>query len=161
MSSDEAAGDYQQLKFRPLGPEDRESVHTLYEELRNNYRYPFGGDWTRDKLKKELVGCKGYGAFDGASQLAAFILYRPNPEALEIMLLATRFSLQGHGIMELLFKSLLNNSGPSPKFWLEVHIENDPALALYRKLGFKEQGSRINYYHDGKAALLFEYKPLQ
>lgn len=149
------------LKFRPLGPEDRESVHDLYEELRNNYRYPFGGDWTRDKLKKELVGCKGYGAFDSTSQLAAFILYRPNPEAFEITLLATRFSQQGRGIMGLLFKSLLNICGDGAKFWLEVHVENDPALTLYRKLGFKEQGSRVNYYQDGKAAVLFEYKPLQ
>lgn len=149
------------LTFRPLGPEDRERVQQLYEELRNNYRYPFGGDWTREKLKKEMVGCKGYGAFDSSSQLVAFILYRPNPEALEITLLATRFSQQGRGIMGLLFKSLLSISAPDQKFWLEVHIENDPALTLYRKLGFHEQGSRVNYYHDGKAALLFEYKPLQ
>lgn len=37
---------------------------------------------------------------------------------------------------------------------LEVHAENRPALALYRRFGFEIAGRRRAYYPDGSDALL-------
>ena len=39
---------------------------------------------------------------------------------------------------------------------LEVRRYNQPAIALYRTLGFREKGLRHRYYADGEDALLME-----
>ena len=39
---------------------------------------------------------------------------------------------------------------------LEVRESNSAAITLYRKFGFRLQGTRQAYYEDGEAALLFE-----
>ncbi len=38
---------------------------------------------------------------------------------------------------------------------LEVCMENESAIKLYRKAGFTEYGRKMNYYEDGCTALLF------
>lgn len=42
---------------------------------------------------------------------------------------------------------------------LEVRIDNDRAIALYRAAGYRQIGSYSDYYEDGATALRFE-KPL-
>jgi ribosomal-protein-alanine N-acetyltransferase len=38
--------------------------------------------------------------------------------------------------------------------FLEVRVSNDPAIALYRSLGFEPDGTRARYYEDGEDALM-------
>lgn len=40
---------------------------------------------------------------------------------------------------------------------LEVRLSNDPALALYRHLGFVEEGRRKGYYDNGEDAVLMRH----
>ncbi len=150
--------------IRLLGPEDRNSIIEIYEELKKAYEFPLGADWTVEKLRKELVAAKGYGHFNGSNQMQAFILFRVAADVREITLLATRKSAQGQRIMQKLmdyFLKSLSSASPVAKVWLEVHKENSPAKALYFAAGFKEQGVRKAYYKDGGDALLLEYKSLQ
>ncbi len=37
---------------------------------------------------------------------------------------------------------------------LEVRVSNAPAIALYKKYGFKEEGIRKGYYQDGEDAII-------
>jgi ribosomal protein S18 acetylase RimI-like enzyme len=38
---------------------------------------------------------------------------------------------------------------------LEVRVGNRPAIALYRKAGYREQGRVDDYYEDGATAIRF------
>jgi ribosomal-protein-alanine N-acetyltransferase len=38
-----------------------------------------------------------------------------------------------------------------------VRVSNQSAIALYRKYGFREEGRRPNYYHDGEDALIMAW----
>lgn len=152
------------MTFRVLGPEDRGAVIEIYDELKREYAFPLGADWTVEKLRKELVAARGYGAFDENKEMLAFLIYRNAPEVREITLLATRKRVHGQGVMRSLIEYFLKNSGlqtAGQKVWLEVHAQNQPAKTLYLRSGFKEQGIRKGYYKDGGDAILFEYNPLQ
>jgi len=39
---------------------------------------------------------------------------------------------------------------------LQVSVDNDSAINFYKKLGYREEGSYLNYYGDGKHALGFK-----
>jgi [ribosomal protein S18]-alanine N-acetyltransferase len=39
---------------------------------------------------------------------------------------------------------------------LEVKDSNEPAIRMYKKLGFKQTGARKKYYHDGGDALIMK-----
>jgi len=42
--------------------------------------------------------------------------------------------------------------------FLEVSNFNEEAIGLYQKLGFRKNGARIKYYHDGSDAILYKLK---
>jgi len=44
---------------------------------------------------------------------------------------------------------------------LEVRISNEPAIALYTKLGFEQVGRRPRYYHNPREDALILRKELQ
>ena len=58
--------------------------------------------------------------------------------------------LQGHGLGELLFMTLVDEAIRRQATWLtlEVRVSNYGAQALYRKYGFSIQGKRPRYYTD-------------
>jgi ribosomal protein S18 acetylase RimI-like enzyme len=152
------------MNIRLLGPEDRGAILEIYNELKLDYPFPLGADWTDEKLRKELVAAKGYGYYSDDKSMQAFLIYRVAPEVREITLLATRKSAQNQGIMGRLLEHFLKNSCLQTgglKVWLEVHAANTPAKALYLRSGFNEQGIRRAYYKDGGDAILLEYNPLQ
>ena len=40
--------------------------------------------------------------------------------------------------------------------FLEVSKLNKEAIQLYQKIGFKQNGLRVEYYHDGSDAILYK-----
>lgn len=80
--------------------------------------------------------------------ILGFILYQQVQEEAEILMMAVRAEYRHQGVgHQLLAQSiaLLHNAGVCSIF-LEVNIENAPAIYLYRKNGFKENGRRSGYY---------------
>ena len=64
--------------------------------------------------------------------------------------IAVRKDYRGQGIGRLLTAGLMQyaaNMGVQ-YMTLEVRVSNEPALALYKKLGFKKAGVRKKYYED-------------
>ena len=44
---------------------------------------------------------------------------------------------------------------------LEVHYDNEPAIALYQQLGFEQRAARTDYYGPGQHALILKLYDLQ
>lgn len=44
---------------------------------------------------------------------------------------------------------------------LEVHYDNEPAIALYQRLGFEQRAVRADYYGPGQHALILKMYDLQ
>ncbi|MCC5950226.1 MAG: ribosomal protein S18-alanine N-acetyltransferase [Nitriliruptoraceae bacterium] len=68
---------------------------------------------------------------------------------------------RGRGIGRLLLSALLDRFEAQGVHatTLEVRPSNGQALALYRQLGFREEGRRPRYYPDGEDALILWRRP--
>jgi ribosomal-protein-alanine N-acetyltransferase len=64
---------------------------------------------------------------------------------------------RGRGVGRLLMEELFRRTErrPHADYTLEVRVSNDPAIRLYRSLGFADRGVRPRYYTDnGEDALI-------
>lgn len=86
---------------------------------------------------------------------AGFILGRVAADEAEVLVVAVRPPLRGKGLGGRLLDAALaraRDAGAAQAF-LEVGVDNGPALRLYRSRGFAEVGRRSAYYiHPGMPA---------
>ena len=64
----------------------------------------------------------------------------------------------GTRMVDLMIEEALK--GGATRMLLEVRIDNEPAIALYRNYGFDFIAERPNYYGPGLSAYVMELKPL-
>lgn len=116
----------------------------------------FGEAWTRSQLAGILPmgGVHLMLARDSEGQPAVgFSLYRTVADEAELLLLAVSPTCRRRGIGQRLLGAFLErarNDGVT-----RVHLEvrdGNPAVTMYRNVGFSPVGRRRNYYHspDGK-----------
>ena len=109
---------------------------------------PWDADDFRD-LKKS--GCEIVASENG------FIVWRSVLDTAEIITIGVHPAARGDGIataMLTLMEHETKKAGAKTIF-LEVSAENAPAIALYKKCGFTQNGRRPKYY-DGIDAILME-----
>jgi ribosomal-protein-alanine N-acetyltransferase len=121
----------------------------------------FAYHWTREQF---LLGLEGE-AFkvigvrrDGV--LAGYMAFSLIADEMEVLNLAVHPEYRRQGLGEaLLSRSLeISEANGTAKSFLDVKVSNDPALALYRKFGYKKIGVRKKYYPDTREdALLLRY----
>jgi len=135
-------------KIRELTDE----VEEIYEILQSpSEGMSWSSPWTKSQIKEELEIAWNRGFFEGG-KLVAFIFARERDFGLEITSLGTRTECRRMGIMRQLFSEMFKMR-PRSDFLLEVHARNEPAIRLYKSLGFQEIGRRKRYYNDGGDAL--------
>jgi ribosomal-protein-alanine N-acetyltransferase len=81
-------------------------------------------------------------------------------ESTELFNITIEKSAQGHGYGRQIMKNLIDfaRSQDSKEFLLEVRVSNEPAIKLYKRLGFEQIGVRENYYEavgGNEDALIF------
>jgi ribosomal protein S18 acetylase RimI-like enzyme len=88
----------------------------------------------------------------------ALVLFRPNSAAARLYSIAVDPDVRGRGIGPALIEAAEAAALERDCVWLrlEVHEKNAPAIARYRKAGFRQFGQRPAYYEDGGTALLME-----
>lgn len=74
----------------------------------------------------------------------------------EIASIATLPQYRNKGIAESLLDYMISECKEKhvPVVQLEARASNFPAIGLYKKIGFKEDAVRRNYYQDGEDAIL-------
>jgi ribosomal-protein-alanine N-acetyltransferase len=84
----------------------------------------------------------------GMRRLLGFVLVRMAADEAEVLTIAVRAGQRGRGYGRLLMEETMRRLYREriAACFLEVDRGNDTAIALYRKLGFKEVGRRKGYY---------------
>lgn len=83
-------------------------------------------------------------------------------DEIEILTILTHPNARGKGKATALLNRLISyaKENNAHQIFLEVNVENKPAVSLYEKMGFQKNGVRKNYYKmkDGsfKDALLYK-----
>lgn len=88
--------------------------------------------------------------------LRGFALGSLAGDEAEILTLAVEKDARGQGLGRALVVALLERlrGQGARRVSLEVRSRNAPAIALYRSLGFENEGVRPKYYRDGEDALV-------
>ncbi len=92
-----------------------------------------------------------------AAGLLASALYLPAVDEVELIRLAVAESARRSGLASRLVEASLADLAHHglAVCHLEVRAGNEPAIALYRRLGFESIGVRRGYYSDGEDACLY------
>ncbi|MCT7374332.1 ribosomal protein S18-alanine N-acetyltransferase [Chelativorans salis] len=137
---------------RPLESEDSEAIAALHAE---DFTRPWTGDEFAALIAQDTVF--GFVAMEVGAAWAkpsGFVLARLAAGEAEILTIAVSRHLRGRGLGRMLLDAVLRtlHAERAEALFLEVDENNQPAIALYRRLGFREVGRRPHYYENNAAA---------
>lgn len=105
--------------------------------------------WSPALIREDFrFGGKRYRGVEREGELAGYAVYGYDGDAFSLMNLAVVPDHRGHGLARALVDDFLaeaRNEG-APDAWLEVSVENEAALGLYRSYGFEDVRIRPRYY---------------
>ena len=124
----------------------------------------FSDPWSESSVASELSNplSAWLVAMDG-DVLAGYVGSQSVMGESDMMNIAVDAYYRRQGIAQALIEELvvqLKEKG-SHSLTLEVRISNQPAIALYEKLGFVQVGKRLNYYRNPKEDALILRKEWQ
>jgi len=144
-----------EVRVRRMIREDLERVMALAASLKElpswtlvNYLAALDLDPNRDATPRRMA-LTAIGP-EPEFLLMGFAIASLLPPQAELEIIAVDAQFQRRGLARKLFEELagkLRLAGIT-EIVLEVRASNQAALGLYRRLGFKETGSRPRYYHD-------------
>jgi ribosomal-protein-alanine N-acetyltransferase len=137
------------FKVRRAVPADCEKIYSIEKAVHAN-------PWSLNAISEEIAYALGLSYVLSASKapgIIGYIFMRKGDDALEIMILGIAKSYQKMGLGHFMVKEVLNSELGYSAVNLEVSHQNEGALSLYKKLGFKVYSTRKGYYKDGSDAL--------
>lgn len=115
--------------------------------------------WPRSDFEAYLADPRttpAYAAIDGRRTVHGFMMLRLAGDEAELLTIAVDPSRRGKGLGRALLEAGFADLAMTPvrRMFLEVDETNRSAIALYRRFGFAEIGTRKGYYPrpDGSAA---------
>jgi [ribosomal protein S18]-alanine N-acetyltransferase len=140
--------------IRPMCEEDLEAVVAI--EVAS-----FSHPWTRRHFLDELDSPYGFPlvALTPDGCVAGYLCLKLVLDEAEILEVAVSSPLRGQGVGRTMIEKALAfcRVRGGALVSLEVRVDNDAAITLYRRLGFREIGRRKGYYDNGVDAIVMEY----
>jgi len=141
------------MKLRAARPGDASSIGRI--EAQGNTP-----SWTKAAVAETLAlpSTLALVAVDVRGDVCGHLLSTVVVDEAEVLILAVdpRVRRQGLGRALLLAAERAWAERGVVRAWLDVRVDNAPALALYRAAGWRLAGERIGYYRDGTAAAVLE-----
>jgi ribosomal protein S18 acetylase RimI-like enzyme len=143
------------IRVRPATPGDLDALLALENQV-------FSTDRMSRRSLRRLLAAPGAAtlAAECGGRLAgyALLLFRAQASVARLYSIAVRPDIGGRGVASALLAAAEDAAWTREclALRLEVHADNAPAIALYRKSGFREFGRNPAYYQDGGDALRFE-----
>lgn len=140
----------EQFAIRTMRSSDVERVLKIAASLKNVPRWPRSAYLSaldpHAALRRVALVAEA-----GASECpAGFVIASVVPPSAELETIAVAEDRQGQGLGRALLEKLFEElqSEGIREMWLEVRASNEPAVRLYRRMGFVETGCRKAYYAD-------------
>lgn len=140
------------LHIEPGQVEDAEALARLHAA-------GFYRGWPREDFSAYLIApnTPTYVACDaGHKKVAGFAMLRLAGDEAELLTIVVDRKWRARGVGAALLNAAFADLmlSPARRMFLEVDAENQPAIKLYRRHGFREVGARKGYYPrpDGSAA---------
>ncbi len=145
-----------ELALRPLGADDLPAIHEIETRA---YDYPWSDGIFSDCLR---VGYSVWGGFEDES-LRAYCVMSVAVNEAHVLNLCVDPTFHGLGFGGRLLEQMMAvaRHRQAQRMLLEVRPSNWPALALYRRLGFRQIGLRRGYYPAAEGredALVLSYR---
>jgi ribosomal-protein-alanine N-acetyltransferase len=122
------------------------------EELAKIHASCFEKGWSKEAFDQLLASPGAFGLLARIGGVnVGFVLARVAVDEAEILSIGVSGTARrrGVGLRILAAAAQRAGEGGAGKLFLEVGTDNAAALALYRKLGFREVGRRPGYYGEG------------
>ena len=142
-------------KVRPWHYSDLEQLATIAQ---STGPYSWNENELRDSFDQEHLGY----VLVVQGEVCGYCIIRCFDTELELLDISIAHSRQSRGLGYVLLRDVLGNAkfGDIKDVWLEVRESNLQARALYRRLGFTQQGMRKNYYpgdHGRENAIVMHF----
>lgn len=142
------------MRFREAVPADLPALAALERDAFGDEAYP--AFFFRQAM--DLWG-PFFLVAEEAGRVAGYALAAPSARGSEACVLSTGVhpEARGRGLATGLLRALLDrlDAAGTATVWLTVHPEN-PAVRLYRRLGFGTAGEEADYFGDGEPRLRME-----
>lgn len=110
--------------------------------------------WSETSMRQSLERSNVLGlGVEESGELVGIGLLSLVADEAEILTLAVEPKSRRHGVARRLLRSLIKRASERgiARILLEVAADNDPAINLYKKENFEEDGVRTGYYSAGRA----------
>ena len=137
-----------EYKIRAAKSDDLEKIYRIESEA---YRSP----WSVEGLVSEVASQNSrFFVAEQDGKILGYILIWIVLDELHLLKIATASAYRRHGIASALIDYVVNEFKRASVLYLEVGEKNAIARNFYKKLGFVENGNRMNYYADDNAILI-------
>jgi ribosomal-protein-alanine N-acetyltransferase len=113
----------------------------------------FAASWREDEFEDLLEGEGIYGFLAEDDEPLGVILCRIAADEVEVLTIGVTPAARRRGVAQALLTAALGvaRQRQVAEAFLEVAVDNDDAIALYERLGFRQAGKRLHYYDRGDA----------
>lgn len=142
------------LQLQSLQPSDLEQGWQILDSWPPQERESNGFAQSRSTFELFMTKADGY-LIQEESKPVGFCLIQRAADVAEILLIAVHKDQSGAGLGSRALRAIIDDLQKEQlsEVWLEVHAQNQRALAVYQKLGFQITSRRPRYYPDGGDAL--------